>query len=170
MINKKAQLGDQIPFVAFLFLLVVIGAGIVFGVFMFFGGESNFRGGEASILANYVGECLTEKDISVLGDIQNSEEKLSKFYDLCGLDSDVLLMIGGVRVCENPSSFSNCVTEPSPFISSFGTGIAQACEGEGFLNSQYSCGFASVQKINLNGTVTLYGIVALSKQNIGGNT
>ena len=35
MINKKGQLGDQMMIFAFIFLLVIIGGGIVIGTFVF---------------------------------------------------------------------------------------------------------------------------------------
>lgn len=79
--HKRGETGSQIMFVVFLSLLLVVGAGIVFGVYMFYGGEYEFRNEEAGALLVHIENCLMEKGIPLQ----------SEFIKTCGLNENYVI-------------------------------------------------------------------------------
>lgn len=77
--NRKGRLGDQVSIISYIFMLVFIVAGIAVGVYIFYGGEYDFKNIEAEILSLRIRECLENKEI-----------KWENFYDICRLNKDVL--------------------------------------------------------------------------------
>jgi hypothetical protein len=75
--NKRAQLGDQVMIIPFLFLLIVIGIGITAGVYLFYGAEYDFRQVQADILNFRVKNCVLDKEIDF-----SSE---TDFFEKCGI-------------------------------------------------------------------------------------
>ncbi|MBI2632237.1 hypothetical protein HYW75_04490 [Candidatus Pacearchaeota archaeon] len=86
MINdRKGRLGDQVAISTFLFLMFIIGGSIAIGAFIFYGDEYDFRSLEAGILTYNVRECIIDKRIDFIGEID-----ADKFYSNCGLNKEVV--------------------------------------------------------------------------------
>ena len=82
VLNKKAQIGEQIMVFPFLFILVVICVGIAIGVYIFFGGGYDFRQVDADILSYKIGNCILDNEVN--------EEFWSDLYTKCRLNKEVL--------------------------------------------------------------------------------
>lgn len=80
--NKKAQVGEQLMFFYFLFMLIVIGGGIAIGVLVFYGGGYDMRGAYSSALSYQIERCIMAKDI----DWEISED----FYEKCNFDKEAI--------------------------------------------------------------------------------
>lgn len=78
MMNKKAQMGNQITIFVFFFLLMLVAAGIVIGVFMFYGKPYDFRYVDAGVESYVIKQCILENSID-WSDIDD-------FYSKCDLD------------------------------------------------------------------------------------
>lgn len=81
MINKKAGTGDQIMILPFLFLLLIITAGIITGIYIFFGSDYEFRKTDADLLNHKIKSCLSNNEI----DWSNSEN----FFTTCDINQDI---------------------------------------------------------------------------------
>ncbi len=70
-INRRGEVGSQVLFFEFLFLLIIVSIGIIAGITLFFGSEYEFRHVDAGILNLRIRECLreTEIDWSINGDL-----------------------------------------------------------------------------------------------------
>jgi hypothetical protein len=112
MFNRRGELGDQLRIFRLMVLFVIVGGGIVAGVFFVFGGEYDFRGVEAGLLVDKVSECLLEKGI---GFLDMNDKK--KFYEVCGLnegflDNELKLRIqevDGKIIFQDGSDFESCL-------------------------------------------------------------
>ena len=82
IINKKAQLGEQIMIFPFLFMIIIIGLGIAAGIYMFFGSGYDFRQVDADILNYKIRECLSNNKIDF------SQE--TEFFTTCSLNEKVI--------------------------------------------------------------------------------
>jgi len=82
MINKKAQLGEQMTFFAFLFLLIIIGLGIVAGVYIFFGSGYDFRSVDADLLNYKIRNCISNNLLD--------DNFKNNFYEICKIDLKVI--------------------------------------------------------------------------------
>lgn len=84
--NKKAALGPQSMVYLFLIIIIIIGTGLAIGVGAFFSADYDFREVDATILAETITECISEKDISF-----NSQSKFeSDFYEKCNLNKKAI--------------------------------------------------------------------------------
>jgi hypothetical protein len=77
-LNKRAQAGDQLTVFIFFFLLMVVAAGIVIGVFLFYGKDYDFRYVDAETEIYIVKQCISENTID-----WNSPDD---FYSKCNLN------------------------------------------------------------------------------------
>ncbi|MEK6890087.1 MAG: hypothetical protein AABX35_02765 [Nanoarchaeota archaeon] len=121
--NKKAGLGDQVSIVYFIFLFIIIGLGLTWGTYAFFGGGYDVREVQAKWLGNEIQNCLTSKIV----DLSNKED----FFIKCNLNENVLREKEFVvRICEG-SCYTN---KAEPLF---------------FINSNYQlCGFTEVTSKN----------------------
>ncbi len=116
--NRGGETGNQLMFFTFLFMLVMIGAGIVAGVLIFFGNEYDTRHIDADILNYKIRKCIIEKDF---------EFSNNGFFETCLLnektmtDSEII-----VKICIDSS---DCLTEKDSLLI-FGSNF-QACGFEG---------------------------------------
>ena len=94
---RRGQFGDQFFAVLFVFLMIVIGGGIVFGVSAFFGGESEFRLVEADILYSLIQHCLLHTEMNWQA-LQKSDEV---FYSTCRLDRSVVENYSLIQIVED---------------------------------------------------------------------
>ena len=60
---KKAQAGNALMIFWFIFLLILVGGGIVIGIGMFFGSEYDFRQVDADLLNIKINSCLQENPL-----------------------------------------------------------------------------------------------------------
>ena len=117
--NRKGDVGNQVMIFSFLFLLFVIGVGLVAGVFMFYGFDYEFRDVEAAELSFVIQECMLENEV-------NDEFKES-FFDVCNLDKEVIEESGmGFKICRDTR---DCINEDNVFLQSGGN--FQTCDFEG---------------------------------------
>lgn len=121
--NRKAGLGDQISVVYFIMLFIIIGLGLTWGTYAFFGNGYDVREVQAKWLSNEIYNCLTNKNV----DLASKED----FFVKCNLNEKVLREKEFiVRVCEG-----NCYNDKK--IPLF------------FINSNYQlCGFKEVRSKN----------------------
>jgi hypothetical protein len=81
--NKQGKEGGEaVMFPVFLFILIIIGVGIVAGVFIFFGGDIDYRVSDASLLYTKVARCLSQADLS--------SKSFDDLYSICGISEKVL--------------------------------------------------------------------------------
>ena len=118
--NRKGDLGNQISGFAFFFLMIIIGVGIAFGVYLFFGSGYDFRQGEAELLNYKIKQCIGENDLS--GDFFNTE----RFFETCNLDKEEVIKNNLIRICENSK---DCIREDKDLLE-VGNNF-QACKLEG---------------------------------------
>lgn len=79
--NKKANTGNQIMIFPFLFLLLIIGLGLITGIYIFFGSTYEFRQIDTNILNYKIKSCLSNNDI----DFSNPEN----FFTTCKLNKNI---------------------------------------------------------------------------------
>ncbi len=87
--NNRGDVSSHVMILWFAFLLVVISIGIAGGVYIFFGGEYDFRQVEAGVLNHRIGECI------VSGNFDKDN-----FYRGCGFDEDVLVENNKIKICK----------------------------------------------------------------------
>lgn len=121
--NRKAQLGDQISIVYFITLFVIIGLGLVWGTYSFFGTGYDLREVQAKWLGNEIQSCLMNNNL----DLSNRGE----FFRICNLNEKTLTENGFIiRVCKG-----NCYNDKGDPLFS--------------LNSNYQlCGFGELTSKN----------------------
>lgn len=78
--NKKGM-GDMMMFVAFFMIMMIIGAGIAWGVVAFYSEGYDYRRAESSAIAAVVYPCLLEKDFTIPD---------FDIYEECGLNQNVI--------------------------------------------------------------------------------
>jgi len=98
MNNKKAEIGTQLMFFLFIFVLLLTGIGIVAGVTIFFGREYDFREIDAKILSYKIIKCLEKNKI----------EKGDAFLKSCGIKEETIGEEIFLKVCINSE---NCLIE-----------------------------------------------------------
>lgn len=81
--DKKGELGNQVMLFSFFFLLVVIGVGIVAGVWLFYGQGYDFRQAEAEVLNYEIKKCLVNEKI-------DKSSFADEFYEKCRLNKEVV--------------------------------------------------------------------------------
>ena len=120
MQNRNGAIGDMAMLVIFIFVMIIIGAGIAAGVIMVFGQGYDFKNADAEILSYKVEGCLVE----------NGFENLAReFYSVCGLNERVIEENYVLRICQgfNIEACYNGETE----LFSIGTNF-QLCGIEGY--------------------------------------
>ena len=154
-IQKKANLGNQMMFFLFIFMLLLIGVGIVAGAVMYYGSDYDLRLVEAEILNLKVRNCIM---------INGIDDKLIEgFFEKCLINKSVVennkLMI---RICENVVNKEECMAANEPIFQS-GTNF-QVC---GFIGSSENenfpkCAFSTFS----SGDGKNYMIITSSNQKI----
>ncbi len=91
--DKRAELGDQLALGMFLFLMTIIGLGIIGGVYLFYGYGYDFRSLEANLLGQKVISCLGENEINA--------EFFNNFYKKCNFNQQVLSEDHKLKICSN---------------------------------------------------------------------
>jgi len=79
--NRKGAMGRQLMYAYFLFMLVVIGGGIVAGVFIFYGTGYDFRKADSVALNFEIKKCILEKEIDFGKD---------SIYEKCSLNEKII--------------------------------------------------------------------------------
>ncbi len=102
-INKRGGLGDEVSVVYFIFLFIIIGLGLTWGTYSFFGGGYDVREVQSKWLANEIQNCLLSKSV----DLSSKDD----FFIKCNLNEKVLREKEFiVRICEGNCYAKN--TEP----------------------------------------------------------
>jgi hypothetical protein len=136
-INNRGTVGDQLMIFQFLFLLFIVGIGIVAGVAILYGGDYDSRKVEAEILNYRVKECFL------------ANEKISDdFFGKCDFDQKIIEKYYKIRICEG-EDYTSCAAGDS-FVFSSGSNF-QAC----FLNEEgeeklLNCEVSDVKKDGQN--------------------
>ena len=136
--NRKGDVGDQINVFGFLFLILIIGVGIVIGVLIFFGKGYDFREGEAKLLNYKIKECLLKNELN--------KEFFLGFFQKCKLDKDVIEKNNIIRICENSE---DCVFEDNKEkVLIFVGSNFRACKFEGVRGNENfpKCSIQSLEK------------------------
>jgi hypothetical protein len=85
--KKGEELGSQVMFFVFFFMMVIVALGLAGGVYSFFGkAKIDLREQEAELLYSKVVKCLEEE--TFFSDEVDNDEDL--FYEKCGLSKKVL--------------------------------------------------------------------------------
>jgi len=158
--HKKAQLGEQIMVFMFIFLMFVIGAGIVLGTYFFVGPEFDFRNAEADMLSYKIRTCINANEVVLTGD---AEQNLKLVYEKCSINKNLLDMNNFIKICDNTKNPLDCVNKENPVLSSAGPSSFQPC---GFLekNKFLGCSMNNFVKDD-----KIYTILVTSKQTIRRN-
>ena len=122
--NKKGQLGEQLVVFAFLFLMAVVGGGIVIGTSMFVGSGYDFREGDARLLGVKIENCVNDGfNLSGVKDSAN----FGLLSEKCGLNKDILESYYKIRICDRKfvKNVGECVNAQNPV---FGFGDVTPCE------------------------------------------
>ena len=99
MLNKKADAGDFAMIFSFIFLLLIVGVGIVAGVIIVFGSEYDFRQAEAETLNYAIKNCISENQdyfSSITKDTLKNE-----LYGKCRLNKDVVEKNNIIKIDRN---------------------------------------------------------------------
>lgn len=94
--NRRAQLGDQVMIFPFLFIMILIGGGIVGGTLLFFGKEYDVRQSEANTLAYVLQRCVQQNTFN-----WNAADIEQELYKLCKIDGLILSEGSLVRLKRN---------------------------------------------------------------------
>lgn len=81
--NNKAELGEQMFLIYFIFLLIIITVGIVAGSYSAFGKPYDSRKVDSALLLNHVEQCLENTP-------QLSEVRIRAVLANCGIDKQML--------------------------------------------------------------------------------
>jgi hypothetical protein len=95
--GKKGQMGNQITIFVFFFLLMIVAAGIVIGVFMFYGKPYDFRYVDANVETYVIKKCLIDSLSGNPIDWSNPDN----FYGRCNLNKEVFQREMTLRIIEN---------------------------------------------------------------------
>lgn len=89
--NKRGEsVGDQLMFVWFFLMLVLIVGGLAIGASIYFGKNYDARGEEATILFDKIRDCFVSNDLTA-----------ENFYDVCLLNESLLNENNiRIRICE----------------------------------------------------------------------
>jgi hypothetical protein len=155
--DRRAQLGEQLMIFMFLFFMVVIGAGIVIGAYVFIGPEFDFRPTEAAILNYQIRECFTHDTFSMKDKMEEGTFKDFVFKQ-CKLNAEVIGTYNGIKICNAGQGVDDCIKEGKPLFSTGGD--FQPC-GFNEKNKFFGCAVQSVVK---NGQS--YVVITISKQQI----
>src|SRR3989344_6502072 len=148
--NKKAETGDQIMFFPFIFIMLVIAAGIVTGVLLFYGEKYDARANDAYTLNYHIKNCLSNNDLNSI--------KID-FYIACNIHKDSLAGHKiGFKICENKEA-EECIVSTTPLASS-GSNF-EACLFTGAKNNK---NYPSCSYDTLNVKDNRYFIVTSSNQ------
>lgn len=120
--NKRGDLGNQITGFAFFFFMVIIGVGIAFGVYRFFGSGYDFREAEAELLNYKIRQCIMEKEV------KEDFFALENFFKICNLDKGVIEKNNLIRICENSN---DCIREDKGILNPEVGENFQTCKLEG---------------------------------------
>ncbi|MEM4259167.1 MAG: hypothetical protein QXS38_00170 [Candidatus Pacearchaeota archaeon] len=108
--NRGGQLGEQILVFAFIFLLVIIGGGIVIGTYLFIGSEFDFRVNEANILGYHIKNCLVSEGSDWLDNLKD-KNNLDLLYEKCNLDKEVVERNNLIKICIGQAKPIDCSIE-----------------------------------------------------------
>ena len=148
LLSKRAQFGDKLHIFHFLFLLVLLGIGIVAGFWIASGEEYDFREGEAALLNMKIRECIYESYVNY--------SFFEHIFEVCGLDKEVTEKYFLVRVCKNSE---DCILEDKGMFD-IGANL-KICKIKGYQNTEneLDCmhGFTKKKEIN-------FEIITASKQ------
>ncbi len=159
MIQRRAQLGEQMMIFVFIFFLVMIGAGIVIGTFVFVGAEFDFRQTEASLLSYKVKQCLDEERLFGMEKMQIGERR-GFFMKECGFNESSLERNNLVKICKGDVTLKQCIDlkQEDSFFSTGGN--FQVCD----LNDNDD--FAGCSSRILLKEGQKYTVLTISKQSI----
>jgi hypothetical protein len=121
--NRRGQLGDQISVIYFIVLFVIIGLGLFWGTYSFFGNGYDLREIQSKWLSDDIQKCLLSNSL----DFTNKKE----FFKVCNLNENILNENGFIiRLCKG-----NCyISKEEPLFS---------------VNSNYQlCGFGELTSKN----------------------
>ncbi len=154
--HKKGQLGEQVLIFAFIFLMVLIGGGILIGTLIFIGSEFDFRVNEANILSYNIKNCLINEGTSWLDDLKD-KNNLELLYEKCNLDKEVIERNNLIKICTGQTAPMDCSTEKnSANLVLYSYGDFEPCKLN-LANEFLGCSATSLGK---------YAIVATSRQHI----
>lgn len=144
--NKKSETGNQIMFFTFLFLLVIIGVGIVTGTFIYFGDEYDTREIDAEILNYKIRNCIANRELNK-----------DSFYQECVINESSISRYSLIlKVCVDSS---DCAREENPFVEN-GRNF-QACN---FIGAKENRNFPKCVKRTLEINGKRYEIITGSNQ------
>lgn len=92
-INKRGELGNQITIFVFFMLLMIVAAGIVVGVFLFYGKPYDFRHVDAETSIYNVKQCIIDNSINW--------NDASDFYSKCNFNRKVFEDEMTLKITEN---------------------------------------------------------------------
>jgi len=134
--NKKGQTGDHVMIFPTIFLFLLIGGGIVAGVFVFFGYGYEFRQVDSDIINVEIKNCILEKGIE---EIEKDKEGI---FALCNMNKGALeqgkFMI---KICEGIDG-EECAEKTGQFFQ-FGSNF-QACLIKANNKNYPKCTFTNV--------------------------
>ena len=100
--DRKGALGWQIfGIFKLLLFMIIVGGGIAFGTYLFYGKGYDFREAEAGLLNYKIRNCIMENEIDK--DFFNNE-----FFEKCGLDREVINKTNIIKVCKDSA---DCIGE-----------------------------------------------------------
>ncbi len=107
--NRKGAVGEQLSGIYFIFLMVIVGGGIVLGVSIFYGGGYDYRESEANLLNYKVSKCILENEIDTtfFGE--------TEFFEKCNLNREVLVKNNLLRICDGFNG--DCLVNRENYIS-----------------------------------------------------
>ncbi len=89
MINKKAETesGEFLMLLAYIMIMLAIGAGIWIGISFFFSSEYDFRSVDAKILNNKISSCIQNNEIN--WNNENKDSLVQDFLSKCRINQNI---------------------------------------------------------------------------------
>jgi len=115
IIGKKGELGEQMVFFAFIFLMGIVGGGIVIGTSFYIGGGYDFRASDASLLGAKIEGCVGNGfDLSTIKTSTDTETLSEK----CGLNKDILESYYKIKICNrnDVADANGCLNTNNPIF------------------------------------------------------
>jgi len=98
--DRKGALGWQIfGIFELLLFMIIVGGGIAFGTYLFYGKGYDFRNAEADLLNYKIRNCIMENE---------NMDFYNEFFERCGLDREIVNKTNIIKICSNSG---DCIEE-----------------------------------------------------------
>lgn len=148
--NRRGTTGEQISTLGVIFILIlIIAAGISFGIISYFGSGYDFSYEESTILSNNIQNCISNNAIN--------QEFFDNFYKNCRLNQQVIENNHRIKICEGMNE-KDCI-ESSNSLFAVGSNFIGYC---GLSGTKENSNYAPCAKNSFSSNGKTYTILTVS--------